>query len=60
MGKENIRKGDKLLERLKYTSGKKRIDHFLKKDLYEQIDELERLMEYNQDCIIELSFERER
>lgn len=60
MGKENIREGDKLLERLKYTSGKERIQEFLEKDVYEQIDELERLKEYNQDCIIELSFEQER
>ena len=60
MGKENIREGDKLLERLKYTSGKKRIDEFLKKDVYEQIDELEGAIEYHQDCIIKLNFERER
>ncbi|GAG34589.1 unnamed protein product, partial [marine sediment metagenome] len=49
-----------LLERLKYTSGKEKIQEFLEKDVYEQIDELERLKEYNQDCIIELSFEQER
>jgi Ras-related protein Rab-11A len=59
MVKENIGEGDKLLERLKHTSAKGRQQEFLEKDVLEQIEELENLLENNQDRIIELSFKRE-
>lgn len=57
MEKEN--KGE-FFNRLKSTSAKIRAEEFKKKDVYDQIQELEYLLGYNKDRIIELSFERER
>lgn len=59
MEKDNKGAGDKLLERLKATSAKGRIEEFVQKDVYGQIEELKNSLKYYQHEIIELSFERE-
>ena len=60
MEKENKGEGDKLFNRLKSTSSKRRVQEFLKKDIHDQIQELDYQLGYSKDRIKELGFERER
>jgi len=51
---------DTFYSRLKLASTKIRMEEFLKKDVYDQVQELEYLLGYNEDRLIELGFERKR
>ncbi|MFX1464473.1 MAG: Rab family GTPase [Promethearchaeota archaeon] len=60
MHKKNNEEEDTFFNSLKSASTKRRMQEFLKKNIHDQIQELDYHLGYNKDRIKELGFERER